>query len=459
VRFFPGGDREEIRRTIAVLSIPLFAAEAVNFLAQLIVVAILGHMGGNAIYLRSVYQPVGLLMLALTVGFSVTNQVATAINKGAGRPREVMAHAASLARIWFVCATAVCAVLVLVAPWLADLVGVSAQTHHAAVSFLRWTCVSGLLTIGPELCASSLRGYGHARRATVLVLCTAVVQIGTVAGLGIGAGLGATAVPIAQAAAGLVGTAAGLVMLRRTVLWHPPAVRSWQREALTGLRRIGLPVATSLLVIAGYNVAVLGILGKYGHEVVAGYSAASALQNLVLLPGTVIGTATAIIINQQLGANEWHRMTDAARRGLEISGGVYVIIAVAVWAFAHPVAQLLSDDAQVATSAESYLAIVAFSFFFQGPVLTALTVMEQTGGGFRAIVLNAVYFGLIVVVGLLLVKPLGGAHGFYKVVAWCNVIGISVPFLAVRYVRRMSAAAPAPEHTASGDRTPDGHPA
>ncbi|MEU1630925.1 MATE family efflux transporter [Streptomyces sp. NPDC020096] len=422
------------------MAIPIFAAEAVNFLAQLIVVAILGHMGGNAIYVRSVYQPVGLMMLALTVAFSVTNQVGAAISKGAGRPRDVMEYAVSLARIWLVCGTGFCAVLVVTAPWLADLFDVGSGARGTFVSFLRWTCLSGLMAIGPELCASGLRGYGHARRATVLVICTAVLQTGTVAWLGFGAGLGVAAVPIAQAATGVIGTVAGLAMLRRTALWHPPDLRSWQPDALSGLRRIGLPVAASLVVIAGYNFAVLGVLGRYGHEVVAGFSAASTLQNLVLLPGTVIGTATAIIINQQRGAHDWRHMADSVGRGLEISAGLYVLIAVMVWAFAHPMAQSLSSDSHVSASAQSYLGIVAFSFFFQGPVLTALTVMEQTGGGLRVIVLNAVYFGLIVVAGALLAGPLGGVHGFYEVVAWCNVIGISVPFLAVRYVRQMSAA-------------------
>ncbi|MET8454038.1 MATE family efflux transporter [Streptomyces sp. NPDC005209] len=428
----------ETRRTITALALPIFAAEAVNFLAQLIVVALLGHMGNDAIYVRSVYQPIALLMLALTVAFSVTNQVATAVSKGAGRPRDVMTHVASLARIWIVCATAVCVVLVVVAPWLADLFGVGPDLHDEFVNFLRWISLAGLLAVGPELCASSLRGYGHARRATVLVVCTAVVQIGTVAGLGLGAGSGVEAVPVAQTFSAVIGTVAGLAMLRGTALWHPPGLRLWRPDALRGLRCIGVPVGASLLVISGYNFAVLGLIGRYGHEVVAGFSAALTLQNLVLLPGTVIGTATAIVINQQRGANEWGRMVESVRRGLEMSAGLYALVAVAVWALASPVAHLLSSDSQVSASAQSYLGAVAFSFFFQGPVLTALTVMEQTGGGLRALVLNTVYFGLIVVAGGLLAPTLGGARGFYEVVAWSNVIGVVVPVLVVRHVRQVS---------------------
>jgi Na+-driven multidrug efflux pump len=243
-------------------------------------------------------------------------------------------------------------------------------------------------------------------------------------------------------AAALTGLAVGAAMLRRTELWQPRAARTWRPDAVAGLRRIGLPIAASFLLIAGYNFAVIGVLGQYGSEAVAGFTVAASLQNFVMLPATVLGTVTAIAINQQRGAGEWHRIPASLRGGLEVAVALYAVLALLVWSLAGPVARLLSADHGVATSATGYLGAVALTFVVQGPVLASLTVMEETGGGTRAIVLNSVYFALIVVAGALAAHAAGNADAFYRAVALCNLIGVTVPVVAVRYVRRMALSGP-----------------
>jgi Na+-driven multidrug efflux pump len=443
-------ERREVRRSIFGLAVPLFVAECINFAVQLGIIAILGRMGGEAIYVRSLYQPVGLIVLALSVGFAVCNQVAAAISRGAGRPQDVMSNAASLARVWLGLGAALYLVLAMAAPSLTGLLTVDAELRSTFASFLRWTCAAGLLSVGAELCASSLRGYGYVRRATVLVVCTAGVRIGLVAGLGLGSGIGIAAVPVAEGTAGLTGLAMGLVLLRRTELWHPPAVRIWRREVFTDLRRIGVPIAMSFLVISAYNLAVIGVLGNYGEDAVAGFTVASTLQNVVLLPGMVLGTATAITINQQRGAGEWPRIRESMRGGIEVTVVTYVVVAALVWSVHDPLARLIGGDAGVAAATASYLGAVALTYAIQGPVLASLTVMEETGGGFRAIVLNAIYFGLIVAVSAAAAQTVGSAEAFYAAVAYCNLIGVTVPVIAVRHIRKLSAVGSAQASAATG---------
>lgn len=443
-------ERKDVWRKVSGLAVPLFVAESLNFAVQLGIVAILGRVGGDAVYVRSLYQPVSFVVLALSVGFAVSQQVAAAISKGAGRPRDVMANAASLARVWLGLGAIVYLVLAVAAPALTGLLDVDADLRGTFVSFLRWTCAAGLLAVGAELCAACLRGYGYVRQATVLVICTATVRIGLVAGLGLGAGVGIAAVPVAEASAGLAGLAMGLVLLRRTELWHPPAVRVWRPGVLTDLRRIGVPIAMSFLVISAYNLAVIGVLGSYGQDAVAGFTVASTLQGVVLLPGTVLGTATAITINQQRGAGDRLRIPASMRGGIEVTVLTYVVVAVLVWSLHDPLARLVGGDGGVASAASSYLGAVALTYAVQGPVLASLTVMEETGGGFRAIALNAVYFGLVVAVSAAAAHAAGSADGFYAAVAYCNLIGVTVPLVAVRHVRKLSATGSARAAAATG---------
>jgi len=436
---FAARERRKVWRTISGLGAPLLVAESLNLASQLGVIAILGHMRGEAIYVRSLYQPVGLIALALSVAFGVCNQVAAAISKGAGRPRDAMSNAASLARVWLGLGTVLYLALAVAAPALPGLLHVDAGLRATFVSFLRWTSAASLLAVGTELCASSLRGYGYVRQATVLTSCVASVRISLVAGLGLVAGIGIAAIPIAETTAGLIGMAMGLALLRRTELWHLPSARIWRREVFTDLRRIGMPIAMTFLILSAYNLAVIGVLGNYGGNAVAGFTVASTLSNVVLLPGMVLGTATAITINQQRGADEWRRIPESMRGGIEVTVMSYVAIAAGVWLFHDPLARLIGGDAAVAAATSRYLGAVALTYAVQGPVLASLSIMEQTGGGFRAIALNAIYFGLIVVVGAAAAHAVGSADGFYAAVAYCNLIGVTVPLVAVRHVRKLSA--------------------
>jgi hypothetical protein len=54
-------------------------------------------------------------------------------------------------------------------------------------------------------------------------------------------------------------------------------------------------------------------------------------------------------------------------------------------------------------------------------------------------VLNAIYFGLIVAVSAAAAHAVGSADGFYAAVAYCNLIGVTVPLIAVRHIRKLSA--------------------
>lgn len=432
-------DSSGMWRSIGGIAVPLVVAESADFLVQLGIVAIMGRIGDDVLYLRSLYQPIGLLLVALSVAFAVSNQVTAAVSKGAGRPGDVLASAGSLARVWLLGFVAVTVILGVAAPWIAAAIGTQTRLIGSYAWFLRWTGAAALVEIGPALLASCLRGYGYVARATTIVLGTAAVRIGCVAGLGLGTRIGVFAVPIGDAVAGLAGLAVGVVLMRRTELWHPVGLRTWRPEVLGRLRTVGAPVAATFLIISAYNFAVLDLLGRFGEWAVAGFSVASALQNLVLLPGTMLGTATAIVVNQRRGAGEYRRVGTALRGGLTLATAVYAVIAVLVWALAQPVATVLTGDPRVASEAAGYLGAIGLTFFVQGPVLAVLTVMEHTGGGYTAVGLNTIYFALIVVAGVLVVGSSHGSAGFYHVIGICNLIGVSVPFAALRHLRRLSS--------------------
>ncbi|GAA3440129.1 MATE family efflux transporter [Kutzneria kofuensis] len=434
----PGPDRTSIRRALIRLVVPMALAEVVGLLVLVGVTALLGRMGGDALYIRALYMPVASLFLALFIAFDISNQVTAAINRGRGRPQDVAPMAASFARAWLMLGTVLSMVLLYGAPTLAVALRVPPWAFGDFIEFVQWMALAELTYIGVVLCASSLRGFGHTRHAAVVTLLGAVIQFGGVALVGLGGGVGVESVPLFIAVSSAVGLVLGLFLLRRTGLWQRGQRLPWQPEVIVQLRRIGLPVATTQVILFGANFVLLRVLGEFDVSVVSAFSSSSSLQVLLLMPGIVLGSATAIVLNQQRGAGRLAWLPNTLRTGMELTFGVYVLIGVLVWALAGPLGSLMTSSAPVAGQTALYLGTIGLTYVLQGPVLTSLNVMEQLGAGLLAVSLNLFYYAVIVVASVLVVAASHDPMAFYRTVALANLAGIAVLFAVAFVVRRAS---------------------
>lgn len=448
----PGPDRRSLTRAITGLGLPMAAADVFGLLVLVGIVALMARMSAEALYIRALYVPLVNLFAAVYAGIGISNQVAAAISRGRGRPRDVVPLAASFARVWLAVSVVLVAVVVLAAPAIGSAFGVSAGERDLFESFVRWMAPAELTQVGAVLCASSLRGFGKAAAGSAVSLVTAIIQFAGVAVFGLGLHGGIFTVPASIAVGSLVGLALGVYLLRRNGLW--PALRrasrgrvsrglvsrglvTWRPEVVGHLLRVGLPVAATQLLLFGGNFGLLWILGKTGPDVVSGFSAAATLQTLLIMPGIVLGSAIAIVLNQQRGAGKAAWMPAGLSAGMRIGFILYAVIGLLVWLLRGPIGDLMSGDPRVAAVTSAYLGAVGLTYVVQGPVLAALASMEQLGAGFLALALNVFYFVVIVVVGALVVDRFG-AVGVFRGIALTNLVGISVVVTAFVVVRRMS---------------------
>ncbi|WP_220270085.1 MATE family efflux transporter, partial [Marinitenerispora sediminis] len=433
----PGGAPPPTRRTVLGLAGPMTLAEVVDLLVVVGVVALMGRMGDEALYVRSLYMPIGFLFIAVFTAFEIANQVSAAVSRGRGRPQDVLAMAFSLLRIWAVVAVVLFGSLVLAGPVFADVLDVAPESQADFRSFLFWMSLAELSHIAPVLCASSLRGYGHARAAAAVTLCDAAVHFGIVAVLGLGAGMGVLSVPLAGVLSSVVGVTIGLVCLRRTGLWVPRTPRPWQPSAFSQLGRVGVPVAGTHVVLFGANMGLLWVLSPFGPDVVSGYSTAATLQGLIIMPGIMFGSATAIIMNQQMGAGRFDVLGRTLRSGLELVLGIYLVVALAVWFGGDLLAGLMTPSPEIAAQTANYLHIVALTYLLQGLVLASLTILEQTGAGPLAVTLNVIYYAAVIWVGVLVTAAFQQPEAVYRVVAVSNLLGVSVLIVVIVFIRRL----------------------
>ncbi|WP_312034221.1 MATE family efflux transporter [Actinoplanes sp. TBRC 11911] len=412
-------------------------AELVDVFLPMATLILMGRMGAEALYVRSLFTPLAFLFLALHTGLGVTTQVAAAVARGQGRLDQVAGRVTSIVRVGLPAALVLAGVLAVLAPTLAHLLSAQPSARDDFVEFVRWTGLAYVCVLGPTVCVSALRGGGRPWAAGAVIAGVATIQIGLTA-IGVAVHAGILVVPAAIAAANVAGTVAGVVLLRRFGAWPPGTSLAWRPAVVGSLLSIGAPVAGSLLILFVSNLGLTWVVSAFGPDVVTGFATAATVQSVVVVPAIALGSATAILMNEHRGAGRGDRLPGVLDAGLRISAIFYLVTTtLVVFATAHgPTMRAVTGNAAAASEARHYLAVVGPTYLCMGLALVALTIMEQLGAGALAVTLNGTYVLVTLGGGGWLARHAHHPDPLYLVVAVANVLAVGVLPIVTRKLAR-----------------------
>lgn len=419
--------RSLVRGSASMAGSLVVAMTATGAALQLMVPAFLGHLGGHALYLQSLYLPFGFLSLAISEGLHVAAQVSVSAAHRRGQVAAVSGPLTALAALG-----AGFFVLVSVGVWCAS--GVLTRILHVPAesgSDLRWFVSAMLIangvTLGPGLAGAALRGVGRARDSAALAVARTVLIAGAVLGAQALWHMGALSVPIGFVAGSLPVGIVGWLAIRRTGIRLAPWT-AW-RGVLGPLRKVALPIVASFLVLSASSLGSLWLLRNANPADVTGFGLVQGIQAFLVLPAIAIGSATAI--TTVLSGAEPAGLRTLVRIALP----AYTIIAFAVVALRIPLVHALTTDPSVRAAATGYLAVIGPSYLLFGLTLAALTYLEQTGHATGALVVNVIFFGAVFAVAAALGQPLH-ADTLILLLAIANIPDCAAVLLYARLVTR-----------------------
>ena len=117
------------------------------------------------------------------------------------------------------------------------------------------------------------------------------------------------------------------------------------------------------IAICGYAVAatlIFTYIGLTGELAVAGYGAATRIEQVVLLPILGINTAIITIIAQNYGANQFIRVKDTYFTSIKYGIVIMIFSGILVYLTADIIPKFFSDDIVVIDYGSRYLKIAAF---------------------------------------------------------------------------------------------------
>ncbi|MER5439010.1 MATE family efflux transporter [Streptomyces sp. NPDC002790] len=438
---------------IARISLPMALSNAIGTASQLVVTGLIGRLGEDELYIRSVYTPIAFLVLALTTGLAVTLQVVVAQAFGRGDKDQVPRYMGSVARSGIVLFLALGALLIVLSGVLADAVQVVPGQRGEFRLFLAAMVGASVLGMLGEICSAALRGLGRGGVAAITTGLYVGLNIAAVAVGGLVLDGGLMAVPLAAALAGAVEVVICLAVLVRAGLVRLPALTGWRPETPVMLRQIGAPVAASFLVLVVVNFVLLRIVAPAGQLAVAGFSVGYMVQTAIVVPAVGFASGVAVLMNQALAAGRSETVRLIFRRGMVLGLIGYAVLTVLVLSLADPLTNLLAGSPDVAEQARRFVDIVGVTFGCTGMMLIVLTVMEQVGHARLAMIFNAGYFALIVTVGWALVGTTDDVSRLYWTMATGALLSllVGVPY-ASRFALRPKSLHP--EH-AEPEPTPE----
>ena len=117
---------------------------------------------------------------------------------------------------------------------------------------------------------------------------------------------------------------------------------SWR--LLKEIASVAIPSILQQSFISVGNVIIQGIINTFGSSVIAGYSAAVKLNNLVITSFTTLGNGISNYTAQNLGAGKFPRIRDGFRAGLKLVWILCIPIAILYFLGGKPLVSIFMNQ-------------------------------------------------------------------------------------------------------------------
>ncbi|MEC5425426.1 MATE family efflux transporter [Virgibacillus sp. C22-A2] len=428
----------KIPHLIIKVTLPMILASLVTQIVQLTNIAFMGNVGDDEAYLRSLYIPFAFLIIALTEGIQISNQVSIARLKGEGKDEDIRLNINSFIILGIGISLIVLLLVVLFAPMIISYFQIPNHLEKRFMHFIYLMFLSSIFSVFFMVLTSSLRGIGKVNLSTLLVIFYALVNVGAVYYCSFVVKLGLLSIFYGNMLSTLILIVVTLMFLiRNKLLVFNRKYFKFYRKSIHYLKEVGIPISLSYIVIFVSSFFFNLIIKPFGPEAIAGFGVAYYIQTFSLVPSIAIGTALGIIMNHNIGAGKQYypRVYNTFKTGSIYTFLFYLVISTILVFFREEIVSLMIKNESSIREAVLYLFIVAPSHLFMGLSLMTITILEQINKGVIAVLFNALYFITIIGVGWFLTLHYGESNYLYWTMTLTNGLGI-IFVVAMGYIIR-----------------------
>ena len=421
-------------KLIVQFALPIMAGNLLQQLYNTADTIIVGNFNGQqALSAVGACASLTVLFTALAIGFSIGAGVLVSQYFGANRLEELRRYAASsivlmLAMGLLMSLIGVCSARFL----LARALGTPEALLPLTLLYFRIYAAGLVFQFGYNIAAALLRALGDSKATLYFLLVSSVLNVVLdlvfVAGLGMGVAGAAIATVLSQIASCVIGFA---YMHRRYALLRF-SLRELRMDLKTAGRilQVGAPMAIQQSIVSCGFLFLQRLVNYYGESMIASYTVASRMENILMIPIIGIQNTMATFAGQNMGAQRPDRVSKGLGQGVLVSLGMTLILCLAQIAGIPLIIRAFQLDAGAAAICRLHLfssavAIPIFAVYFP-----ANGMCQGVGEGFHATFYALLALGLRVVFAYALHKT--SLFG-YTAIWWSQAMSWTIT-LVVCYV-------------------------
>jgi putative MATE family efflux protein len=310
--------------------------------------------------------PVIFVMVSMMIGIVMGTTVVVSQYFGAGNLEKVK-RAIDTMYIYSAVFGAVSTVVgLIIAEPLLKLLGLPGNILPQAVLYLRIYLSGMLIFFGYNGTSAVLRGLGDSKTPLYFLIVATVANIIFVLLFVAVFKWGIAGAAYATLLANAIAFGLAIYWLNRTHKIIRFAIKGlhFDREVFRQSIKIGLPTGVQQTLVAIGGLALMGIVNKFGTNVIAGYSVASRLDSMAMIPAMSFSQALSTFVGQNMGANKPERVRSGLIATLKMSGVVTIATSLFIIFTGHLLMSLFTKDQEVIRIGDQYLTIISSFYLF-----------------------------------------------------------------------------------------------
>lgn len=388
-------------KLILQFALPIMAGNLLQQLYNTADTIIVGNFNGQqALSAVGACAALTVLFTALAIGFSIGAGVLISQYFGAAREQELRQYAATSIVLMLAMGLLMSLIGVVSARFLLErALGTPEALLPLTLLYFRIYAAGLVFQFGYNIAAALLRALGDSKATLYFLLVSSILNVALdlafVAGLGMGVAGAAIATVISQIASCVIGFA---YMHRKYTLLRF-SLRELRLDVKTAGRilHVGAPMAIQQSIVSCGFLFLQRLVNLYGESMIASYTVASRMENILLIPILGVQNTMATFAGQNMGAQRPDRVAKGLGQGVLVSLSMTLVLCLCQILGISLIIRAFQLDEAAATICRLHLfssavAIPIFAVYFP-----ANGMCQGVGEGFYATFFALLALGLRVI--------------------------------------------------------------
>lgn len=419
-------------KTLLLFALPMILGNLFQQLYNIVDTLVVGnYVGYQAVAAIGSATPVVFLMIAVAVG--LTNGCSILVSQYFGAKSYENMRKATFASIVIIMASAagVTILFLFIAEPVLRAMGTPENVFDDALGYLQIFNYGLVFMFLYNTLAAIMRAVGDSKTPLYFLILTTVLNIVLDIVLVRNAGMGVAGVAWGTFISQLVSAVLILLffLLKFPILKFHKEDMVIQRTMVKNLMNYGIPSTIQQFITSFSMVAMQGLVNSFGEEIVAGYTAATKIDNIAIMPLMNLTMALSTFVAQNIGAGKMERVKEGYHATVWVSLAVSMALATVCRYFGADFIHAFvgAENNQIVISyGADYVSVVSFFYFLMACMMAVGSVLRGAGDVFVFMMSSVLNLGVRVASAYVLAPaigadciqysiPIGWASGFI----WC----------------------------------------